>query len=457
MKRFFLILFASVAAFSAVHAQTPKYVFYFIGDGMGMNHAYAAQAFNKATGAGDLNFFTFPVKAVVTTYSASSLVTDSSAAGTALASGTKINSNALGVDPQGANTVPFTEIAKRNGWGTGVITSVGVNHATPASFYGHAADRNSFDTLSRQLIDADFVDFCAGSTFLTQRGSDKDNDYWVGEARRAGIKVYLGEYEPTKDRRVIMLNSDPTKSSLEYAIDRKDGDTRLADFTSAAIDYLSNNFRKGFFLMVEGGKIDYAAHAQDAATTVRETIDMAESVQLALDFAAKHPNETLIIVTADHETGGFSMGSGRYEMHPEMLANQKCSKDVLTAKITKLRKDNEVVEWRQVKELLGEELGLWNEVPVSKRAEKALTEVYKDFFLDYEEGNVRNLYSSNDRMTVAAIEHLEKSAAMMTFPFGSHSGAPVMLYAFGARATEFATCMDNTDIPNTLVKVTKLK
>ena len=152
MKKILLTIFAAVMAFTAMHAQTPKYVFYFIGDGMGANHAYAAVAYNRAMGQPDPNFWSFPVKGLITTYSASSLVTDSSAAGTALSSGTKIVNGACGIDPEGNWTTSILEIAQTKGWGTGVATSVGVNHATPAAFYGHSKSRNDYDTLSSYRI-----------------------------------------------------------------------------------------------------------------------------------------------------------------------------------------------------------------------------------------------------------------------------------------------------------------
>lgn len=459
MKKIKTIL-AAVMVFAAsvqLGAQTPKYVFYMIGDGMGINQVYAAQAYSRAMGQSDLNFWNFPVRSYVTSYSASSLVTDSSAAGTALATGVKIKNSALGIDPEGNKPVTIAEYAKAKGIGAGVVTTVGINHATPASFYAHTPSRNQYNDIAEQLI-ASKIDFAGGSTFLTSKGATPQD--LVEKARQAGINVFCGrdEYKSVKGKRVIYLSDVLNRSDLPYALDRKEDDMELADFTSAAIDYLYSNFRnKGFFLMVEGGSIDHACHSDDAATAVHEVIDFTKSIELALNFYRQHPNETLIVITADHETGGFTMGSGSYEMKPEVLASQKISKDALAAKIADLRRSkNDNVSWNDIKELFKAELGFWDTIPVSKRQEMVFTDVYKTTILDNSAVMDENLYSKNDLLTKAAIDYVAK-AAMITFSFGSHSGTPVPMFAIGAKADSFRDCHDNTDLPKTILKVTRWK
>ena len=199
------------------------------------------------------------------------------------------------------------------------------------------------------------------------------------------------------------------------------------------------------------------SNSNDAATAVHEVIDFAESVELALAFYRQHPNETLIVITADHETGGLTMGSGQYAMKPEVLASQKISKEALAAKIADLRrskKDN--VSWNDIKELFKAELGFWDTIPVSKRQEMIFTDVYKTTILDNSATMDENLYSRNDMLTKAAIDFVNKSA-MTTFSFGSHSGAPVPVFAIGAKADSFKDCRDNTDLPKTILKVTRWK
>lgn len=446
MKKTITTIIALIMLCASLCAQTPKYVIYIIGDGMGINQAYASKLFN----GGSLNFMEFPYHSFITTYSANSLVTDSAAAGTALATGYKTKNSALGVDADMNPVKSVADYAKAKGFGVGVITSVGLNDATPGAFYAHTDNRNNFEIINQQLIDSK-VDFAAGPTF---KGNDIPD--WLDKFRAKGVNVFVGkdEYKPVKGQRVLYMGKN---LSVPYAIDRKPGDSELADFSEAAIDYLYTNYKKGFFLMIEGGKIDGACHADDAATAVKEVIDMAKSVDLALNFYKQHPNETLIIVTADHETGGFTMGAGSSAMHPEILANQKVSKDVLARHITALRKEkNDNVSWNDVKELLKEDLGLWDTIPVSKRQEADFTQVYKEVILDRTAAEDENLYSKNDMITKAAIDYVDKTA-MTTYSFGSHSGTPVGLYTIGVKADSFKSCMDNTDVPKMILSVTKWK
>lgn len=457
MKRYITLLSAIIIAVTSF-AQTPKYVFYFIGDGFGINTAYASDLYARTAGLGSLNFMSFPVKSQITTSNNTSLVTDSASAGSALACGQKFDGNSIQVLPDGSWAESVTTLAKKKGYGTGVVTSVGINHATPAAFYGHSVDRNDYDIFAEQLIGSK-MDFAAGACFMHQRKSEFDNEYWLGKAREAGIDVYVGTegFKPSKNR-VICVGNYTVNESLPYAIDRKEGQSKLADFTDAAIRQLYANYKNGFVLMVEGGKIDYACHSTDIVGAIQETLDMCESIQLALDFAAKHPKETLILLTSDHETGGLTMGIGKYELHPEYLMFQKCSKDALTAQLMGLNKEavDGYVSWPQVKRLLTDQLGLWENIPVSKKEEAKLTQLYKETYLDNNGEMEKNLYSVNSALASEAFSYVA-NLSMIKFNFYSHTGGPVGLWAYGAKAEMFGRCSDNTDIPNTLIKIMKLK
>ena len=456
MKRFCQLLLVSLLVAGCASKPQVKYVFYFIGDGMGVNEVMATNLYNQETGFGPeaVNFSQFPVLNFITTVSANSLVTDSSAAGTALASGVKTNNSALGVDPEGNPVSNLTEWAHAAGFGTGVATSVGVNHATPASFVAHSDKRGNYEDIALQMIDSP-VDFMAGATFLTESKSGHDAAYFEHKADSAGIAIYKGPeairgIDLTKERVVCL--SAKEEDSIPYAIDRKEDDTRLADFTDAGIRYLEANYgKKGFFFMIEGGKIDYAGHGNDAATCFQEVNDMAESVDLALAFLARHPKETLILVTADHETGGLMMGSGRYEMHPERLAKQHASVDAITDLFRDAffpeDKPFKAPSWDAVKAFFTEHLGLWSEVEVSERVENELKGVYDRTFGKGGDRNLseENLYSVNYRLVADTIRALDRAAGCQ-WSFGSHSGSPVGLYVTGACAEEFNTVRDNAEI-----------
>ena len=165
--------------------KAPKYVFYMIGDGMGFNEVYGAQNYNQTTGDGPqyINFTQFPVRTLITTFSASSLVTDSAAAGTALATGVKTYNGAIGLDNDHNPVNSVCYWAHQKGLGTGIATNVGVNHATPASFFGHVDNRNEYDKLATQLIEADFIDFAAGGGFLNEaRRTGRDSQDFEDKA-----------------------------------------------------------------------------------------------------------------------------------------------------------------------------------------------------------------------------------------------------------------------------------
>ena len=464
MKRICQLLLFSLLVAGCASKPQVKYVFYFIGDGMGVNEVIGTNLYNGANGLGNVNFTGFPVVNFITTVSANSLVTDSSAAGTALASGVKINNGVVGVDPEGTWTGNLTEWAHAAGFGTGVATSVGVNHATPASFVAHTASRNGYEEIALQMIDSP-VDFMAGATFLTDRGSGHEAAYFEHKADSAGIAIFKGpgairamdEIDYLKPR--VLCLSAKEEDSIPYAIDRKEDDTRLADFTDAGIRYLEARYgKKGFFFMIEGGKVDYAGHGNDAATCFQEVNDMAESVDLALAFLARHPKETLILITADHETGGLMLGSGRYEMHPERLARQHASVDAVTDLFRDAffpeDKPFKAPTWDAVKAFFAEQLGFWGEVEVSERVENELKEVYDRTFGKGGDRNLSesNLYSVNYRLVADVIRALD-SAAGYQWSFGSHSGSPVGLYVTGVCAEEFSAVRDNAEIAPLIAKL----
>ena len=465
MKRITYLLLLALLVVGCSSEPKVKYVFYFIGDGMGVNEVIGTNLYNQANGQENVNFTSFPVVNFITTVSANSLVTDSSAAGTALATGTKIDNGVVGVDPNGNPTPNLTEWAHAAGFGTGVATSVGVNHATPASFVAHTASRNGYEEISLQMIDSP-VDFMAGSTFLTNRGSGHDAAYFEHKADSAGITIYKGPgaiqgIDFSKPR--VLCLSAKAEDSLPYAIDRKEDDTQLADFTDAGIRYLESRYgKKGFFFMIEGGKIDYAGHGNDAATCFQEVNDMAQSVDLALTFLARYPKETLIVITADHETGGLMLGSGRYEMHPERLAKQHACVDELTnlfrAQFFPTDKPFKTPSWDAVKGFFNEQLGLWGEVEVNQRTEGELKEIYDRTFGKGGDRNLteENLYSSNFRIVADVVRALDRAAGYQ-WSFGSHSGSPVGLYVTGACAEQFNTVKDNAEIAPLIAKLAGYK
>ncbi len=459
----FLFLAMPATSFGQEKEPQVKYVFYMIGDGMGVNEVMGAQFYNAATGNGPehINFLDFPFRGFITTRSATSYVTDSAAGGTALATGVKTYDKGIAVDMDKNPLSSITEWAKASGKGTGVITSVGINHATPATFLVHSENRNNYEEIALKYI-ANPVDFAAGAGFITERNSGHDASFFEHKAKEAGIKVYHGKKEwanmSRKDNHVLCL-SGKAEAELPYAIDRQENDTTLPEFVAAGISYLESRFAdEGFFMMVEGGKIDYAGHADDGATNFLEINDFAAAIDVVLEFYDRYPEETLIVVTADHETGGLMLGAGRSEMHPERLAAQKMSSNNLTRLFnTTFSKENKPT-WEAVQSFLREHLGLWGDVAVDKRTEQELYEIYERNYgnADAKEESVVNLYSSNSRLVQSAIAYLNKTAGY-GWSYGSHSGSPVGLYVKGKAAEAFLPARDNTDVAPIIAEVAGYK
>ena len=466
---------AKIKKSETVQQPQAKYVFYMIGDGMGINEVIGTQEYNEATGKGPavINFTEFPVRGFITTVSGSSLVTDSAAGATALASGVKTYNGAIGLDMDEQPVSLITEWAKESGYGTGVATTVGINHATPAGFTTHATQRGNYEDISMQFIGSS-VDFGAGGGFITNKGSGHDNEYFINEARNAGINVFRGpdfKDVASAEGRVICL-SGKDEAELPYAIDRQEGDTSLSDFVGAGIAYLDAKYGdKGFFFMIEGGKIDYGGHGNDAAACFQELTDFADAVDVVLAFYEQHPDETLIVITADHETGGLMLGAGSYEMHPDRLAAQNLSIDALTAKFRQAflpaRPQGDArppynpqtpaytpPTWEQIQDFFREHLGLWGAVEVDEKSEAALKQTYeRTFGKDGDrENSVANLYSVNARLVAEAVSFLDRTAGF-SWSYGSHSGSPVGLYVKGRAADAFATVHDNAQIAPTIAEL----
>lgn len=476
MKRFRLFprlslisVFSLIVILSVNAAPTPKYVFFMIGDGMGINQVYGAQNYNKVTGDGpaSINFAQFPVRTMVTTYSSSSLVTDSAASGTALATGVKTYNHALGVDPDHNPVHGLCEWAHAKGFGTGVATTVGVNHATPAAFYAHVDDRNSYETIAEQFIAADFIDFAAGGGIITERNTGHNSLYFEDKAREAGITVLKGRSQfgnlAKQKGRVLCLDDYESSTDVPFAMDLTPGQTSLSDIVGAGIDYLYGNFgRKGFFFMVECGEIDGAGHNNDAKCNIKETNDFHKAIEVVLAFYEKHPNETLILVTADHETGGLQLGDN-YIMHPEYLVSRTMSEGAINAKFREFAgvgpdrqplPNRRIPTWDQMKAFLTEYVGLWKDVPVSAAQELHFMELYHRAFVLNQEEMVEALYSVSNRIVSDAITYADRQAGYI-WTHGGHTGSPVGLYVKGACATEFNACTDNAMIPQIIKRVAK--
>ncbi len=271
----------------------------FIGDGMGVSQVSATHFFKN----GPVNFDRFNNIGLIKTPSSSHKITDSAAGATAFATGKKSYNGAIGVDSDSISHPTILEILSRTGFSTGVVATSSITHATPASFYAHTISRNMHDEIASQLAASD-VDFFAGGgiQFFGHRG---DSLNYLDSLAHKGFEVDT-----------TGLNSRELDGSRRYGyLLARDGMPRmldgrgefLAQATRLAIDHLSQN-SSGFFLMVEGSQIDWGGHENDSEYLITELLDFDEAVGVGLDFAEEDQN-TLVIVTADHETGGFTLSA----------------------------------------------------------------------------------------------------------------------------------------------------
>lgn len=451
----------------AAYAQQAKYVFYFIGDGMGVNQVNGTEMYlaeqEGRIGVKPLLFTTFPVASFATTFSATNSVTDSSAAGTALSTGAKTYNGAIGMDDNKEVLQTVAEKAKKAGKKVGVTTSVSVDHATPAAFYAHQPNRNMYYEIALDLPKANF-DFYAGGGFLkpTTTYDKKEAPSIFPIIEEAGYTIARGldEYNAKAadaQKMVLIQKEGADPSCLPYAIDHKDGDLTLAEITESAISFLTKGNNKGFFLMVEGGKIDWACHGNDPATVFEEVIDMDNAVKVAYEFYKKHPKETLIVITADHETGGLGLGTSKYELYLKSLANQKQSQELLSKAITDLRKEKEnKVSWEEVKALLADRMGFWKTLPLTWEQEKMLRDEYEDSFVKNHVVFEESLYAKTEPLAAVARKVMSQ-IAMVGWTSPNHTAGYVPVFAIGAGSKLFVGKMDNTEIPKRIAKAAGYK
>jgi alkaline phosphatase len=323
MRKYFsgllLVLAVALMAVSCSGGKKAKYVFYFIGDGMGFSHISLTEGY-KATKVGKVGndplcFTQFPVMGMATSYSANRYITCSSAAGTALATGTKTNNGMLGIASDSTNLTAISYKIHNAGFPVGITTSVTIDHATPGSFYANSTARSDYYSISEQLATSGF-EFFGGGGFYGAKDKRHQEKSLYDIAQENGYQFAYGveDYKVKKSsgaEKVILFQEDEAKrnNDLPYVAERVEGDLELHQVVEAAIDFLNNE--KGFFLMVEGGKIDWAAHSNDLQGTILETLDFDQAIQVAYKFYQQHPDETLIVVTADHETGGVTLGRGK--------------------------------------------------------------------------------------------------------------------------------------------------
>lgn len=474
-------------------AKAPKYVFLFIGDGMSYPQFQAASDYlgalddpdyvkalpsidyekreGELNGPKSLNFMNFDVAGSAVTYDSCSFAPDSASTATSIATGYKTYSGMINVDITGST--PYETIAEKlhsqKGWKVGIVSSVNLNHATPAAFYAHQASRNNYYEIGEELVNSGF-EYFAGGGLKKVTGPDKDKTSLYDLAANTGYKVTYtqadAEAVTAADGKVILIDEHLADSdAMDYEMDRQDGEWALADYVKKGIDVLDND--TGFFMMCEGGKIDWACHANDAGATVNDTLALADAVQVAIDFAKQHADETLILVTGDHETGGLTIGFAGtdYDTYLDSLASQNISYAQFDEQYVEKYKENHTSfedAMKDVEKLFGLKLsGDENDRLVLTDYEVQRLRTAYEFAMtdpDVEEYTQEQyvLYGTYNPFSVT-VTHILNNKAGVDFTSYSHTGLPVAVFANGAGEDAFNGYYDNTEIYQKMASLLEVK
>jgi len=446
-----IFLLLAAAALGADGRESAKFIFLFIGDGMGEAQVQAAELYSLASGRGKQAFSSLPVRGKISTASANARVTDSAAAGTAMASGYKTNNGVLGMDPSKTkNLTSIAEMARDRGMKVGIVTSSFLNDATPAAFYAHQPSRTDYYEIGEQLIGSGF-DYFAGGGISRRKGRRGNLRDLYELAIEKGYRVLHTRKEILAAKPGTKIIASVATGALPYEMDRTAESPSLADLTKRGIELLDNP--NGFFLIVEGGKIDWACHLNDAAALVHDMAAFDAAVREALSFFQRRPKETLIVVLADHETGGMSIAEGitPAELFPVLLA-QKESSESFSRKVDRLRKAPQRTFERMLP-LIKESFGLYS---LSESESNELRQAFAQSMLPREQRKrdrkYLRRYGPYEPLSVTATRILNRKARITWSSFG-HSSADVPVFAHGAGSAIFAGEYDNTEVASKFMSI----
>lgn len=486
--------------------KTPKYVFLFIGDGMSYPQIQLTNYFvsasqgenggsvtvdgedkNILSSKNQLTMMSFPVAGSAQTYDSTSFAPDSASTATSIATGKKTWSGSINVSEDFSEKYETIaeKLKKQKDYKIGILSSVNLNHATPAAFYAHQESRNSYYEIGLELIDSNF-DYFAGGGLKQTTGSEEDQEDLYALAEKAGYKVVKTQEEAealtAEDGKAIVIDEHLADSdAMAYELDRQENEWSLADYVEKGIEVLDND--NGFFMMVEGGKIDWACHANDAASTIADTVALDDAVEKAVEFYQEHPDETLILVTGDHETGGLTIGFAGtdYDTFLKNFENQKISYAKFDSDYVAAYKENKTdfdTVMQDVTELFGlaapqdetadatqqkDSADLHPESENDGALEMTAYE-YEQLKAAYETTMSRTgeeeefgqeeyvKYGSYEPLTVT-ITHILNNKSGINFGSYAHTGLPVEVLVKGTGAESFDGYYDNTDIYNRMAEL----
>ncbi|WP_175615575.1 alkaline phosphatase [Piscibacillus halophilus] len=396
-----------------------KNIIFLIGDGMGpaYNTAYRYLKDDPSTPYMENTAFDDYFVGMQKTYSwdKEESITDSAAAATSLSSGIKTYNGAIAVDMETHEVPTALEIAKEQGKSTGLVSTSQINHATPASFGAHDESRHNYNEIADDYFD-EMINGEHKIDVLLGGGTDyfeRDDRNLAGEFKQDGYSYVTTKEELLSDQNNQVLGLF-APVGLDYAIDRPENQPSLEEMTNAALERLSQN-KDGFFLMVEGSQIDWAGHDNDIVAAMSEMRDFEKAFEVAIEYAKEDPH-TLVVTTADHSTGGLTLGiDGEYQFDPAPISAAKRTPDFMAEKI---------VEGQDVDQVLNE---------------------YIDFDLNSDEvQSIQEAAETEDETEIDnAIEEIFNKRSGTGWTTGGHDGVDVNIYAYGPQSELFHGLHDN--------------
>jgi alkaline phosphatase len=435
-------------------AAAPKYVFLFLADGAGITHMEITRQYNRIVHNEGLLIPDQIMKqgtlGLLTTHPAGSLSTDSAAAATALASGCKTKPDTIGICADGSVPKTAMEIARENGMRLGLVTNATIYDASPAAFVSHVPSRRDYaEILNRYLEFAPDLLFGGGKEQFLPKGQPgshrKDERDLIAAFVNKGY-LYVSnkrELEQAQGGKVLGLFS---LGDMSFEIDRnKQTEPSVYDMTEAAIRLLHNGDSNGFFVFVENENVDTASHQTDIAAMIRDYREFDRAVGLAYEFYKKYPNDTLVLVTSDHETGGLGFTLALKDLSSTRRSNQVAATPDDLKKI-----DTIPISLKKASEILGPK-------PTSEAIDALMKEYFKGFTLapDYKEAIIkrqpisRSIFSFSDP-TVSALGMMIANNTQAYWQTTAHTNQPVFVAALGVGAENFSGYQDNTDFGKNL-------
>lgn len=424
MKKQISLLALLCTASGAYAESAPKNVIYMIGDGMGPAYTTAYRYFkdDPTTKSVEQTVFDTMLTGMARTYPDDhTVVTDSAASATALSSGHKSYNGAIAVDTDKKPLKTMLEIAKQRGMTTALLATSQINHATPASFAAHNESRNNYDEIANDYIDNKIagklpVDLMLGGG---TKYFIRDDRNLVDEFKAAGYQ-YGDDIQNLDQITQLPAIGLYAAKGLPFALD--ENPTRLTKLTSKALDLLDNQNKDGFFVMIEGSQIDWCGHANDIACAMAEMDDFASAIEKAKAYVDKN-KDTLLVITADHSTGGLTLGAhGQYKWEADVVHGVKATAGTIT---------QHLLESDDLK-------SVWN-----KYTSIAFTPENKI--------KLEQAKSMGDKALNLAVKSIISDTSFTGWTTGGHTAVDVQVFAYGKGSEQFVGSQNNTDIADKLI------